>query len=53
VRIHRVVSGQMQTDRRLVHRDGVVLLVVLRADTDAEIPGTADDFLAAVVQKLG
>jgi hypothetical protein len=53
VRIHRVVSGQMQTDRHLVHRDGVVLLVVLRADTDAEIPGTADDFLAAVAQKLG
>jgi hypothetical protein len=54
VRIHRVVSGQEQTDRRLVRRDDVVLLVVLRADrVDPEILGPADDFLEAVAENLG
>jgi hypothetical protein len=54
VRIHRVVSGQEQTERRLVHRDGVVLLVVLRADSDdSETLAPAADFLDAVAQKLG
>jgi hypothetical protein len=54
VRIHRVVSGQEQVDRRLVHRDAVVLLLVLRADTDDPVVLTsADDFLEAVAEDLG
>ena len=53
VRIHREVSGREQVDRRLVHADDVVLLVIMRADTDdPEILATADDFLAAVAQNL-
>ena len=53
VRIHRTVTGQEQTDRRLVRSGDVVLLVVLRADRDD--PGTlgpVDDFLEAVARNL-
>ena len=54
VRIHRVVSGQEQTDRRLVYADDVLLLVVLRADTDDETDtAVVDDYLAAVAANLG
>lgn len=54
VRIHRVVSGGQQTERRLVHAGDVVLLVVLRADSDApESLAPADDFLQAVAEHLG
>ncbi|GAA3165893.1 hypothetical protein GCM10010531_18070 [Blastococcus jejuensis] len=54
VRIHRVVSGQEQTDRRLVYAGDVVLLVVMRADRDdPEILAPADDFLEAVAERLG
>ena len=54
VRIHRVVSGEQQTDRRLVHAGDVVLLVVLRADDDGpEILAPADSFLEAVADNLG
>jgi hypothetical protein len=54
VRIHRVVSGQEQTDRRLVRSGDVVLLVVVRADRDdPAILEPADDFLAAVAKRLG
>ena len=53
VRIHRD-AGSEQTDRRLVYRDGVVLLVVLRADTGSpESLAPADDFLEAVAEDLG
>ncbi len=46
VRIHHVVPGQEQTDRRLVSEGDVVLLVVMRADRDGpEILAPADDFL--------
>jgi hypothetical protein len=53
VRIHRVVTGQEQTDRRLVRSGDVVLLVILRADRDdPEILEPADDFLEAVAHNL-
>jgi hypothetical protein len=53
VRIHRD-AGSEQIDRRLVRADGVVLLVVLRADTsDPESLAPADDFLEAVAESLG
>ena len=54
VRIHHVVPGQEQTDRRLVSEGDVVLLVVMRADRDGpEILAPADDFLEAVAENLG
>jgi hypothetical protein len=54
VRIHRVVEGREQVDRRLVHSDDVVLLVVLRADTDEESDtSVVDDYLENVAEKLG
>jgi hypothetical protein len=53
VRVHRVVEGEQQVDRRLVSAGDVVLLVVMRADTtDAEILAPADDYLAAVAENL-
>jgi len=54
VRIHRVVSGEQQIDRRLVSTGDVVVLVIVRADsTDPEILTPADDFLADVAENLG
>jgi hypothetical protein len=58
VRIHRVVAGTEQVDRRLVHADtpdetATVLLVVLRADTDDEsVTALVDDYLDAVAADL-
>ena len=53
-RVHRVVSGSEQVDRRLVYADDVVLQVVVRADSDdpADV-AVADDYLAAVAANLG
>jgi hypothetical protein len=53
VRIHRVVTGQEQVDRRLVRSGDVVLLVILRADRDdAESLDPVDDYLEAVAENL-
>jgi hypothetical protein len=58
VRVHRVVSGSEQVDRRLVYADtpdetATVLLVVLRADTDDEsVTAVVDDYLDAVAADL-
>ena len=58
VRVHRVVSGSEQVDRRLAYADtpdetAMVLLVVLRADTDDEsVTAVVDDYLDAVAADL-
>ena len=53
-RVHRVVPGYEQVDRRLVYADDVVLQVVVRADSDdpADV-AVADDYLEAVAANLG
>ena len=54
MRVHRVVPGEQQVDRRLVYAGDVVLLVVMRVDRDGpEILAPADDFLEAVAENLG
>jgi hypothetical protein len=54
VRIPRVVPGEQQVDRRLVRAGDVVLLVIMRADTDTPaVLAAEDDFLAAVADNLG
>ena len=54
LRITRTVPGQEQVDRRLVARGTVVLLVVTRSDgDDPALLQVADDYLAAVAERLG
>ena len=54
LRVVHSVPGTEQVDRRLVARGEVVLLVVTRTDRDDPASlAPADDYLAAVAQRLG